>query len=201
MYGEEGPSLSNAGAEVSEADIEDVRLAPETAALLDEDEREATVVGADLARLDDERFRALFGHELERLRAAAERLPEGRRVYVFGVTTDDELTGRRIDLSDGRAPEALVAARLLFAYAPTETNDGATFAHLAKRLGDVDYLLLATTHEGRLDGPDTTLDGLRRELVARHARRLNLLDADPGTYDREFRFVLAAPLAAFERLR
>ncbi|MEF8818932.1 MAG: hypothetical protein V5A31_08390 [Haloferacaceae archaeon] len=201
MYGGENPSLSNAGVEVSEAEIEDVRLAPETAALLDEDEREATVVGADLARLDDERFRALFGRALERLRAAAERLPDGRRVYVFGVTTDDDLTGRRIDLSDGRAPEALVATRLLFAYAPAETNDGARFAHLAKRLDDVDYLLLATTHEGRLDGSDTTLDDLRRELVARHARRLNLLDAAPGAYDQEFRFVLAAPLAAFERLR
>lgn len=198
MYGEEESGLSNVGVEVSEGDIESVRLAPATAILLDEDDREATVVGADLARLPDERFRALFGHELERLRTAAARLPDGRRVYVFGVTTDEALTGREIDLSDGRAPDALVSARLLFAYTPTETGDGATFAHLTNRLGDVDYLLLATNERGRLDGPDTTLDGLRRELVARHARRLNLLGSDIGTYDREFRFVLAAPLAAFE---
>ncbi|MFB6157753.1 MAG: hypothetical protein ABEJ34_07925 [Haloferacaceae archaeon] len=195
------PSLSNVGVEVAEADIADVGLAPATAALLDEDEREATVVGADLARLDDDRFRALFGGELERLRAAAGRLPSGRRAYVFGVTTDDRLAGREIDLSDGSAPGALVGARLLFAYAPAETDDGARFAHLTERLDGVDYLLLATTDGGRLDGPDTTLDGLRRELVARQARRLNLLGGDPGSYDGEFRFVLAAPLAAFERVR
>ena len=200
MHGEEGPGLSNTGVEVSEAEVEDVRLSPPTAILLDEDEREATVVGADLARLPDERFRALFGYELERLRAAAASLPEGRRVYVFGVTTDETLTGREIDLSDGRAPDALVSARLLFAYTPTAAGDGATFAHLTKRLDDVDYLLLATNERGRLDGPDTTLDGLRRELVARHARRLNLLGSDIDAYDREFRFVLAAPLAAFELL-
>jgi hypothetical protein len=201
VNGEEDPTLTNAGVEVSEADIEDVRLAPETAALLDEDEREATVVGADLSRLVEDRFRALFGDELDRLRAAAARLPDRRRVYVFGVRTDDALTGREVDLSDGRAPDALVATRLLFAYAPTTAGDGATFAHLANRLGGVDYLLLATSEGGRLAGPETTLDGLRRELVARHARRLNLLGSDPGSYDREFRFVLAAPLAAFERHR
>jgi hypothetical protein len=198
MRGGNSPDLSNAGAEVDEADIEEVRLAPETAALLDEDEREATVVGADLSRLADDRFRALFGDELDRLCAAAARLPDRRRVYVFGVRTDETLTGREVDLSDGRAPDALVAARLLFAYAPTTAGDGATFAHLAGGLGGADYLLLATNEAGRLDGPETTLDGLRRELVARHARRLNLLESDPGSYDREFRFVLAAPLAAFE---
>ena len=198
MYGEEESGLSNAGVEVSEAEVEDVRLSPAVSILLDEDDREATVVGADLGRLPDARFRALFGGELERLRAAAARLPDGRRVYVFGVTTDDALTGEEIDLSEGRAPDALVSARLLFAYAPTAAGDGATFAHLTKRLGDVDYLLLATNERGRLDGPETTLDGLRRELVARHARRLNLLGSDIGAYDREFRFVLAAPLAAFE---
>jgi hypothetical protein len=201
MPEEDEPALSNTGVEVAEDDIADVRLAPATAALLDEDEREATVVGADLARLGEGRFRALFGGELERLRTAAARLPGGRRVYVFGVATDDRLDGREIDLSDGSAPDALAEARLLFAYAPQETDDGARFAHLTERLDDVDYLLLATTGGGRLDGPDTTLDGLRRELVARHARRLNLLGGDPGSYDEEFRFVLAAPLAAFERVR
>lgn len=198
MNGREDPTLSNAGVEVKEADIEEVRLAPATAALLNEDEREATVVGADLSRLTDDQFRALFGDELDRLRAAAARLPDRRRVYVFGVRTDETLTGRKVDLSDGRAPDALVAARLLFAYAPTAPGGGATFAHLARRLDGVNYLLLATNEAGRLDGPETALDGLRRELVARHARRLNLLGSDPGSYDREFRFVLAAPLAAFE---
>jgi hypothetical protein len=201
MSGGEEPGLSNVGVEVDEADIADVRLAPATAALLDEDEREATVVGADLARLPDDRFRALFGDELERLRAAAARLPSGRRVYVFGVTTREGLAGREVDLSDGRAPDAIAGVRLLFAYAPTAAGDGARFAHLAERLDGADYLLLATTDEGRLDGPDTTLDGLRRELVARHARRLSLLGGDPGSYDEEFRFVLAAPLAAFECVR
>lgn len=195
------PSLSNAGAEVGEAEIADVRLDPATAELLEEDERRATVVGADLARLDDERFRALFGHELDRLRAAAAELPARRRVYVLGVETDPALDGREVDLSDGRAPGVLVDARLLFAYAPNEAGDGATFAHVAERLDGVDYLLPATTDEGRLDGPATTLDGLRRELVARHARRLDLLGGGTGSYDEEFRFALAAPLAAFERLR
>jgi hypothetical protein len=195
------PDLSGVGTEVSEAEIEDVRLAPATADLLDEDEREATVVGADLARLGDDRFRALFGHELDRLRAAAAELPAGRRVYVVGVTTDPGLEGREVDLSDGSAPGALVEARLLFAYAPNDAGDGATFGHVAESLDGVDYLLIATTDEGRLDGPDTTLDGLRRELVARHARRLNLLGGEPGSYDEEFRFTLAAPLAAFELLR
>ena len=105
MRGGNGPDLSNAGAEVDKADIEEVRLAPETAALLDEDEREATVVGADLSRLADDRFRALFGDELDRLCAAAARLPGRQRVYVFGVRTDETLTGREVKLSDGRAPD------------------------------------------------------------------------------------------------
>jgi hypothetical protein len=195
------PRLSATGTEVSEAELDDVRLSSPTAALLEEDEREATVVGADLSRLADERFAALFGHELERLRAAAERLPAGRRVYVLGVTTDSALSGRRIDLSGGRAPGVLVEARLLFAYAPNDAGDGATFAHVAEQLDGVDYLLPATTDGGRLDGAATTLDGLRRELVARHARRLDLLGNEPGAYDEEFRFALAAPLAAFELLR
>jgi hypothetical protein len=195
------PRLSNAGREVAEPDLADVRLGPATADLLDEDERTATVVGADLARLPDDRFRALFDRPLRRLRAAADRLPPGRRVYVLGVTTDPALDGREVDLSAGRAPGALTDARLLFAYAPTAAGDGARFAHLAESLDGVDYLLPATTDEGRLDGPETTLDGLRRELVARHARRLDLLGGADGSYDEEVRFVLAAPLAAFERLR
>jgi hypothetical protein len=195
------PRLSNAGREVSEADLAAVRLDPATADLLDEDERTATVVGADLARLPDDRFAALFETPLRRLRAAADRLPAGRRTYVLGVTTDPAFDGREVDLSDGRAPDALTGARLLFAYAPTPAGDGARFAHAAASLDGVDYLLPATTDGGRLDGPETTLDGLRRELVARHARRLDLLGGADGSYDEEFRFVLAAPLAAFERLR
>jgi hypothetical protein len=196
----EDPRLSATGVEVSDGELGDVRLSSPTAALLEEDEREATVVGADLSRLADERFAALFGHELERLRAAAERLPTGRRVYVFGVTTDPALVGQPVDLSGGQAPGALVETRLLFGYAPHETGDGATFAHVAEQLDGVDYLLPATSG-GRLDGATTTLDGLRRELVARHARRLHLLGEEPGAYDEEFRFALAAPLAAFELLR
>jgi len=195
------PRLAATGTEVSDAELADVRLSSPTAALLEEDEREATVVGADLSRLADERFGALFGHELERLRAAAARLPAGRRRYVFGVTTDPALVGRRVDLSGGQAPGALVEARLLFAYAPEEAGNGATFAHVAEHLDGVDYLLPATSDGGRLDGAATTLGGLRRELVARHARRLNLLGEEPGAYDEEFRFALAAPLAAFELLR
>jgi hypothetical protein len=48
------------------------------------------------------------------------------------------------------------------------------------------------------------MDGLRRELVARHARRLTLLGdgaGSDGAYHREFRAVLAVPVDAAAWLR
>lgn len=202
--------LENAGVVVTDrgADAGGDGTASDTVRrLLDDDSDRAAVIGADLSRLPDERFAALFGDPLQRLRAAAERLPAGDRVYVLGVRTDDALLGTAVDVGSGEAPGFLTGAELAFAYAPRESegegeggDGGAEFAHLTGSLADVDYLLPAMEAGGRLDGPATTMDALRRELVARHARRLTLLDTDRERYDEEFRFVLAAPLSAYDRV-
>jgi len=190
--------LENAGVVVTEADVDDDGPASGTARnLLDDDGDRAAVIGADLSRLSDDRFGALFGDALDRMRAAAERLPDGDRAYVVGVRTDDAMLGTAVDIGSD-APGFLTDARLVFAYAPGEDGTGAEFAHLTDSLAGVDYLLPAMEAGGRLDGPETTMDAFRRELVARHARRLTLLDADRDRYDGEFRFVLAAPLSAYE---
>lgn len=202
-----GP-LSNAGLAVEEADLAELERSPDAEALLAPDDERATVVGADLSRLADDRFRDLFGDALARLRAAAARLPDENRVYVVGLRTDRGMERGGVDLRGERAPGFVVGADLVAAYAARPGGDGATFAHLARSLLESDYLLPAVPEAGRLDGPATTMDGLRRELVARHARRLTLLgdgDGDgagsDGAYHREFRAVLAVPVDAAAWLR
>jgi hypothetical protein len=194
--------LVNAGVVVADADadVERERLSDAAGALLADDGDRAAVIGADLSRLPEERFATLFDTALERLRTAAERLPAGNRSYVVGVATDGELHGSPVDLGGDEAPGYLTGADLAFAYAPRDDGDGAAFAHLTESLERFDYLLPALSAGGRLDGSETTMDAFRRELVARHARRLTLLGSDRERYDEEFRFVLAAPLSAYDRI-
>jgi len=201
----ETPLLVNSGLSITDTEVEEQPLSDETRAPLHDDAQRSAAVGADLSRLPDDEFEALFGSVLERMQAAAAELPAPNRTYIIGLETDDSLIGEQIDLGSGEPAAYIQDAELLFAYAFRPEEEDIEFAHLAESLEDIDYLLLAAQNDGVLAGVDTSMEELRRELAMTQARRITLLgeplsESDKQAYQQAFRRVFAAPLTAYEHI-
>ncbi|WP_338728479.1 hypothetical protein [Haladaptatus sp. DJG-WS-42] len=192
--------LSNTGVTFAEDDpTAEATVSPQVAALLTPNQDRADAIGADLLRMDDDRFEIVFGPVLDALHEAAGELPDGPAVYVVGVELDLRKVGTETNLHE-EASEIIHNARLLFAYAPNEAGTGATFAHLTEELDGVDDLLLVLGDSDRISGGETTLPDLRRELAGRQAERIRLLAENPEQATAQFQAVFAAPLFAYEQV-
>lgn len=192
--------LSNTGVTFTEDDpTTEATVSPPVAALLTPNQDRADAIGADLLRMDDDRFEIVFGPALAALTEAAHELSDGPAIYVIGVELDMRKVGTETNLHE-EASEIIHNARLLFAYAPNKAGTGATFAHLTEELDGIDDLLLALGDSNRISGTETTLSDFRRELAGRQAERIRLLAENPEEATAQFQSVFAAPLFAFEQV-